>query len=326
MLHLSVVIPVWNDAEGLKRLLPQLLALPQVAQILVCDDASDTPVSQAAGPEAGLDDPRIAWLRSESRKGAGAARNHGLARVACPHVLFFDSDDLILPAMGDLLEDLSRPTTPPFDFCLFSHVDSRMRARGFFGPLEGDAQHWQDLSPDPRPVPLRPDQSTRLCRISAYPWNKIYRTGFLQEAGIRCTEIMVHNDVELHWLSFFRAHNILVSTRACAEHFVTAQGTRLTNRSGADRFEVFRALQNVNASLLADRHCADRFGEPTADFFQNLFHWIDGTLEPALRAPFAWKARHFLQEAMHPALFTLVAQRDPALAGRINRFLSGGPA
>lgn len=322
MLQFSVVIPVWNDPKGLKRLLPQLLALPHVAQILVCDDASDIPAREAVGQN----DARLVWLRSESRKGAGAARNQGLARVESPHMLFFDSDDQILPGFAALLEDLSQPGTPAFDFCLFSHVDSRMRARGQLSPLESDVMHWGEMGLQLEPALLRPEQAARLCRISAYPWNKIYRTGFLYETEIRCTEIMVHNDVELHWLSFFQARTILASTRICAEHFVTPEGSRLTNRSGAERFEVFRALDALHRGLRAERACADLFAEPVAEFYQNLFHWIDGTLDPALRTPFAWRARQFLQTAMEPALFTLVAQRNPALAGRINRFLSGGAA
>lgn len=321
MLTLSVVIPVWNDAAGLRRLLPHLLGLPQVAQILVCDDASKEPAQGS-----GIDDPRITWLRSAVQQGAGAARNLGLDRVSSPHVLFFDSDDLIRPDMAALLEDLGKPDTPVFDFCLFSHVDSRMRARGIPGPLKSDAKHWRGHGIGPAPTPMPPGAVTRLCRISAYPWNKIYRTGFLLEAGIRCTEIMVHNDIELHWQSFYRAQTILVSTRACAEHFVAEDGARLTNRNGVERFEVFRALEGLRADLLADRSRADRFAEPTAEFYMQLLHWINGTLDPALRAPFAWKARNFVQAAMTPPLFTLIAQYNPGLAARINRFLSGGPA
>ena len=40
---LAVIVPVWNDPEGLARLLPQLLALPDITQIIVADDASDPP-------------------------------------------------------------------------------------------------------------------------------------------------------------------------------------------------------------------------------------------------------------------------------------------
>ncbi|MEH7830449.1 glycosyltransferase family A protein [Gemmobacter denitrificans] len=321
---LSVVIPVWNDARGLQRLLPQLLALPQVAQIVVSDDASKPPARETGG----ISDPRILWLESPAQKGAGAARNSGLAQVSSPHVLFFDSDDLPLPGLAALLEDLDRPETPDFDFCLFSHVDSRMRARGIPGPLESDAKHWQLARANLgfRPAPIPPETAARLCRISAYPWNKIYRTGFLLENGIRCTEIMVHNDVELHWQSFYRARNILVSTQTCAEHFVAEDGARLTNRSGAERFEVFRALEPLAAALREDRQRADRFAEPTADFYMQLLRWIDTVLEPGLRGPFAWKARAFVQAAITPPLFTLIAQRNPGLAARINHFLSGGPA
>lgn len=326
-LPLSVVIPVWNDPEGLARLLPVLTTLPGVAQIIVVDDASDVPVGAKSIGLPGLaTDSRILWLRSATQKGAGHARNLGLARVDCPHVLFFDSDDLPLPGLTALLADLAALPSEdaPFDFCLFRHIDSRTRASGTPGPLAGDQRLWDLLRAAEAPAPIDRAQAARMVRIAAYPWNKIYRTAFLRAAAIRCTEIPVHNDVELHWTGFFHARRILVSTREGCEHFVAQDGTRLTNRSGLDRFEVFQALEAVQAALTASGPRAAAFGDAAAEFYLNLFRWIDETLEPELRATFRWRAQDFLRRALTPALFTLVAQADPDLAGRINRFLAEG--
>ncbi|RBP88226.1 glycosyl transferase family 2 [Rhodobacter sp. 140A] len=321
---LSVVIPVWNDPEGLARLLRQLLALPQRLRVIVVDDASDVPLSAAALdlPEL-AEEPRLTWLRSALQRGAGHARNLGLAQVQTSHVLFLDSDDLLLPAFSGLLDDLLSPGTPGFDFCLFRHVDSRLRAAGRPGPLDTDQLHWTRAGIPERPVLLRPDQAARLVRISAYPWNKIYRTGFLHETGIRCTEIPVHNDIELHWRSFFEARRILATARLCAEHFVEEDGQRLTNRTGAERFEVFRALDPVQADLQADPIRTALYADAVAEFYLSLFRWIEDGLGAALRPAFRWKAQGFLREGFELPLFTLTATRDPGLAARLNDYLAG---
>lgn len=315
---LSVVVPVWNDAPGLARLLPALLPLPGLRRIVICDDGSDLPV----GPEAlGLpDDPRFLWLREPVQRGAGHARNRGLAHVDSPWVLFFDSDDLPLPGLARLLRALAG--APRFDFCLFSHVDSRQRALGHPGPLPSDQQHWDIAAPGPVPALLDPAAAARLARISAYPWNKIYRTAFLRETGIRCTEIPVHNDIELHWRSFLLARDILASSEAGAEHVVAEGGARLTNRTGAERFQVFRALTPVHADLVADAERAGQFADAVADFYLGLFHWIGTTLEPELRPAFRWQAQDFLRRNLGLPLFALIATADPAMARRLNDFLS----
>jgi hypothetical protein len=245
----------------------------------------------------------------------------GLREVTSPHVLFFDSDDLLLPEFSDLLSDLSKPETPNFDFCLFRHVDSRTRMAGIPAPLASDQRHWDSINVPASPVMLGPIQAARICSISAYPWNKIYRTAFLREQNVRCTEIMVHNDLELHWTGFMRASRILASSRLCSEHFVDEAGRRLTNRSGQERFEVFQALDNVQADISGDGGLALRYATAAAEFYVNLFRWIDSTLEPDLRAPFLCKAQAFLRRALSLPIFALIATSDPQLARRLVLFL-----
>lgn len=325
---LAIVIPVWND-DGLARLLRQLLPLPGIGQIIIVDDASDLPCSpESLGLPAAVGDPRILWLRNDSRRGAGHARNIGLTAVTCPWTLFFDSDDLLTPGFTALLDDLAaRPATAPdFDFCLFRHVDSRVRAAGGYAPLAGDQRYWAEIAAPETPTPVTQAQAARIVRIAAYPWNKIYRTAFLREQGIRCTEIPVHNDVELHWTSFFRAQSILVSSRICCEHFVHEAGQRLTNRSGRERFAVFEALQAMQADLQRRPDRMITYAEPAVEFYLRLFDWIDETLEPDLRAPFRAEARGFLCRVLSPALFTLIATSSLPLARRINSLLSERPA
>ncbi|SEO24097.1 Glycosyl transferase family 2 [Gemmobacter aquatilis] len=322
-MRLSLVIPVWNDPEGLTRLLTQAREMTCLAEIIVSDDASEPPCGPGMpglSPEVAAD-PRLVWLRSDRQRGAGHARNMALEQATGSHVLFFDSDDLFLPDLGLLIADLAA-MKDHFDFCLFCHVDSRVRATGGYGPLPGDERYWAASGAEETPALLQPGAASQLCRIAAYPWNKIYRIGFLRETGIRCTEIPVHNDIELHWMSFLKAQRILVSRRICCEHFVIDRGDRLTNRSGRERFEVFRALQPVLAELL----CAPEllaFAEPFVEFQTRLFGWITETLAPELRPEFADLVQDFLLHKMPEPLFALLALRAPGLSARVLRQAAG---
>lgn len=320
---LAVVIPVWNDADGLSRLLPQLLAAPYVSQIIIADDFSDPPcdAEHVDLEKDSAKDPRLIWLRSDARRGAGHARNIGLEQVTAPYMLFFDSDDILLPGLDALVTDLAQPETPQFDFCLFRHVDSRRRAVGDLAPLQSDQRHWDSIAVADTPSLLTNAQVARICRISAYPWNKIYRSAFLQEQQVRCTEIIVHNDVELHWTSILRAKHILASSRICCEHFVHEAGKRLTNRSGRERLEVFAALEVIQADITANPHTAATYADAAIEFYLNLFQWILSGLEEDFRPRFCNKAHDFLRTRLSLPVVTLAARRDHRLIRRLNRFL-----
>lgn len=86
-MKIALVIPVWNDPKGLVRLLVKAQELAWVSQIVVADDASDPPCGpgMAGLPAAVAADPRLLWLRSDTRHGPGHGRNHGLGPV-CIHL------------------------------------------------------------------------------------------------------------------------------------------------------------------------------------------------------------------------------------------------
>ena len=321
-MELSLVIPVWNDRAGLGRLLDQVRHLGIFHEVIVFDDASDEELSADTLPGAADLSDRITWLRGDRRRGAGHGRNAGLARARGSHVVFFDSDDLFgedFPRIAAEARDLD------FDFLIFRHNDSRMVAAGGSGSFPQEEEYWRAVGAAPAPGPLGPEGAALLCRLAAYPWNKIYRTDFLRRNRIGCTEIMVHNDIELHWSGFIAADRILCSSLIGAEHAVAEGGTRLTNRRGAERLEVFQAFDRVAARLRsAPGMGANRFFHPFMRFACDLLPWIGGNIDeehlPELRA----RARRFLLTGIDRDLMTLLAYREPELARRINRIIAEG--
>lgn len=87
----TVVIPVRDNASGLRRLLMSLRGM----RVVVVDDGSHIPVD----PNQFLDAPcEITVLRHEHSKGPGAARNTGIALCDNDFVAFLDSD--VVPRKG----------------------------------------------------------------------------------------------------------------------------------------------------------------------------------------------------------------------------------
>ena len=321
-MKLSLVIPVFNDVAGLARLLAQIAKLNIAHEVVVVDDGSDEPCRShfAANPVPGT---QMVWLRTEAGLGAGHARNLGQAAVSGTHVLFFDADDELTPEITTLLRDLDGQA---FDFCLFAHHDSRLLARGLGGAQEPpDRAFWAHCAPGDTPRQMTLAEAQVYCRLSNYPWNKIWRAGFLREAGVRCTEIPLHNDIEPHWAGFLSARRVLVSGRHCAVHHVTGEQGQLSNRRGADRIRLFEALLAVVARLEREIACDPAragFAGPFLEFVCRLVGWaqtrLDGEETGLMRA----RAKSFvatLAQGASPALSVAIEQalaEEPGLAAR----------
>lgn len=96
---LTVVIPARNRA----RLLPATLAsvrnqtLRPLNVILVDNDSTDTTLDEMKLWQKSTEGDINVTIITEKRHGAAAARNAGLNAVKTPYVMFFDSDDIMLP-------------------------------------------------------------------------------------------------------------------------------------------------------------------------------------------------------------------------------------
>ncbi len=320
-MELSLVIPVWNDPAGLNQLLMQADKLGIFTDVIVVDDASDEPIGPNNVPAAIALEGRISWLRSHRQRGAGYARNMGLDHASGSHVIFFDSDDLFA-ADFPAIAAYAAAETDPFDFIIFRHDDSRMLEAGGHGTFVGEEKYWRLVGATNEPTELTLANAAVLCQLSAYPWNKIYRRDFLRENSIRCTETMVHNDIELHWSSFISARRILACALTGATHFVENDGGRLTNRRSADRLEVFRTFENVMSRILVDIK-QDRidFLLPFMRFTETLISWVSRNIEADHHPELLARAqRHFLV-TLDRRLMTLIAYTDPSLARKINRII-----
>ncbi|WP_324752465.1 glycosyltransferase [Roseovarius sp. Pro17] len=309
-MNLALVIPVRNDQLGLDRLVAQARFMGVFAQIVVVDDASEVPVS-VAGDIIGPRRCPVTVLRRDARGGAGTARNLALGMVQTDHMIFFDSDDLFTPEFAPLWESLQGRD---FDFCLMRYQDSERAHFGGWGQNPHDEACWKraeagnDVLSEPSETAL-----WTLAQAGNFPWNKIYRTAFLRDNGLRCTETQVHNDIELHWGSFLAARRVILSARIGALHVVRPGADRLTNISDATRLQLFQALNRVLETLA-------QHGNPlpaTLSFLRfaaDLLIWAERMIDADLRDAFRTRTQIFLQSAVTAQIHETLIHEDPVLA------------
>lgn len=87
----TVIVPTYNRADILPRIIPRYLADARVLSVIVIDDGSS---DDTAGVIASLrqDDRRIQYLRHDRNAGSVVSRNHGLEQVHTPYFLMTDDD------------------------------------------------------------------------------------------------------------------------------------------------------------------------------------------------------------------------------------------
>jgi len=107
---LSVVVPVFNEAESILKVLEQVLAQRPVQEIVVVDDASKDQTWERLQTLAR--EPRLKLLRHEKNQGKGAALRTGFRNVTAPYVIVQDADLEYDPTeyfilLGPVLDDLA---------------------------------------------------------------------------------------------------------------------------------------------------------------------------------------------------------------------------
>lgn len=104
---LTIIIPVYNEREGLKRVLKDLFELPLIryTPVIVVDDGS---VDKTGEYLEGWKD-RLTVIRHKSNRGYGASLKTGILSARTENVLFIDADGQHdvgqIPEMAEALRD-----------------------------------------------------------------------------------------------------------------------------------------------------------------------------------------------------------------------------
>ncbi|NGO49339.1 glycosyltransferase family 2 protein, partial [Streptomyces ureilyticus] len=176
--QVCVVVIGYDDAAHVTDAVRSALAQgPAVREVIAVDDCS------ADGSPDLLDrlargEPRLKVVRRKINSGGcGSPRNDGIDAATAPYVMFLDSDDVLPPGAVDALLSaaVGRGTEVAAGLCIRRELPS------------GREVTWRpELYARPVLVP-HPSLRTRLVHDTLCV-NKLYRTGFLREHGIRFPE------------------------------------------------------------------------------------------------------------------------------------------
>ncbi|MER6065871.1 glycosyltransferase family 2 protein [Streptomyces sp. NPDC001792] len=176
--QVGVVVIGYNDSAHVGDAVRSALAQgPAVAEVVAVDDCS-TDGSAELLDRLAADEPRLRVVRrSVNSGGCGSPRNAGIDAVTTPYVMFLDSDDVLPPGAVDALlaAAMGAHAEVASGLCVRRELPS------------GREQPWQAPLYTAHTVLARPAQRPRLVHDTLCV-NKLYRTDFLREHGIRFPE------------------------------------------------------------------------------------------------------------------------------------------
>ena len=171
-LDLTAIIIAYNNASHIEEaLLSAVKQSPPFREIVVVDDCSTDATAQIIN-RFSKQHGRIKSIRHNANAGAGAARNTGLEEVKSKYFCFLDGDDYFFDDMtasvGKALKD-----NLPSDMLVFEGLSftSSGKSRSTGGVPSGVYEAFDEKAP--------------VFKAVTFPWNKIYRTSWINTKNIR---------------------------------------------------------------------------------------------------------------------------------------------
>jgi len=137
----SLIIPTFNRAGLLAELLDSVKAQAwRPVEVIVVDDASTDETEEAVrtfstgcSRDEGID---VRYVRQAARRGAPAARNHGISVASGGGLMFVDSDDTLAPAgLIDLATHLFQNDSYDYVYGRVILTDGRLKALPKIAPV-----------------------------------------------------------------------------------------------------------------------------------------------------------------------------------------------
>lgn len=233
-INYSVVIPHYNSQDSLEVLLSSIPPRPDI-EIIVVDDNSGVSLS---GTKEKFNHVHF-FINNSGNKGAGAARNIGVANATGRFLLFADSDDFFTDDAFSILDEYTE-ADKGFDLIYFSP-----RSISQVGGKSSRHKRYSLLVSD-----YINDGDATIRYMFHVPWSKLISKNLLVDNSIEFDEVLASNDVNFSLKVGLSAANIEADLRPiyCV---VDKPGTLTKVKSEAVIDSRFDALCRYNDYLIA---------------------------------------------------------------------------
>ena len=253
MPKVSVIIPAYNAENYIEECLASVVAQTLAdIEIIVVDDGS-TDQTRSLVAKAAKEDSRISLIEQENQH-AGVARNNGMERAVGDYLYFLDADDYIEP---DALE-LMTSSAEKFGTDI---VIARSEA---FDMQTGNT--WSiDFALNGQPynsaICNSSYDSTLFQSFNGWPWDKLYKTSFVEKTGYKFQALRTSNDAFFCWCTLAAAKSVSCIDKVLFHHrsnnTSSLEGSR--NKSWRCAIESIESVSNELQRLGVSEACMNSF-------------------------------------------------------------------
>lgn len=236
----SVIIPHYNNEDGLDRLLSSIPTRSDI-QVLIVDDRSDTKLSKEVVRNSNL--PNVSWYINDKVKSAGTCRNIGLERAIGEYLIFADSDDWFTRRAFNFIDDtvLENPNSDLLFFNVTStdedggiavrHIKNRALILDYINKIGA----WYE---------------ERLRFTHYVPWGKVIKRKLVEQYKIEFDQTIIANDGVFSLKVGKAANEIFASDDII--YCVTYSPESLTRKKDVNKFRVRLEVYARYFNLLSD--------------------------------------------------------------------------
>lgn len=241
--QVSIIMPVYNAAHFLRTTVESILSqsLKDIEVICVNDGSTDTTPQLLL--ELAEQDARVRVLHQANR-GAGPARNRGLAEARGSYVTFLDADDLYLPQMLERMVARAEKYHADIVICRAETKLENGRVQAL--PVQLRTEHLRRCGTDAfSPVRELPQHLFQFC--AGWPWDKLYRRDFLLSTGLQFQPLRHTNDAYFVYMSLVKAAVVSVEPTVLVHH-CTHSGS-ISRSTGTDTHCLTTALVAIHRDI-----------------------------------------------------------------------------
>lgn len=241
MARVSVVIPVYNIEQHLRQCLDSVAAQTLEDLEVICVDDGSTDGSGEILAEYAGRDSRFQIVTQENA-GPGAARNAGLHRAGGEFLIFLDSDDWYEPDFLERMVCRAEEAGADVVVCRAVEFDTgtgrelpsewMLKERYLPGELFGPS-----------------DIAAHIFQFTyGWPWDKLYRTQFVKEAGLEYPPLPNSEDLVFVFQSLTAAGRMALVPLPLVHHRVNRRSS-VSNSRHKDPDVPYQALVMLQAGL-----------------------------------------------------------------------------